>query len=126
MSMNLLPCPHCQKPVEFLTLQGGYAIICSDHNCLGGMDIRYGWQDDQEIFKKKLISNWNRRTPEVRAVKAATECIRKYGEELYESMQEPYNEHGACCIEVVDEILNRLNCFTSQAAVDAWVGEKEE
>ena len=118
--MNLISCPHCHKPVEFVEIQGGYAIVCSDHNCLGGMSIHYGWYDDREIFKNKLISNWNKRTPEVRAVNAAVECIRKYGEDLYASMQEPYDEHGACCMQVVDEILNRLNCFTSQSAVDAW------
>ena len=117
---ELKPCPHCQKPAELVHTQGGYAIICSDQNCLGGMEIRYGSEDNKEIFKNKLISNWNRRTPEVRAVNAAFECIKKYGEELYASTQEPYDEHGSCCIQVVNEILNRLNCFTVQAAVDAW------
>jgi len=118
--MKLEPCPHCRKPVEFVEIQGGYAIVCSGHNCLGGMDIHYGWKDDREIFKNKLISNWNKRTPEVRAVNAAVECIREYGKELYDSMQEPYDEHGACCMSVVEEVLNRLVCFTAQAAVDAW------
>ena len=124
--MNLLACPHCHKPVELVNIQGGYAIVCSDLNCLGGMKIHYGWDDEREIFKNKLVSNWNKREPEVRAVTAAVECIRNYRDELYESTQEPYDEHGACCIQVVDEILNRLNCFTSQAAVDAWDNCKEE
>ena len=122
---ELQPCPHCRKPVELIDTQGGYAIICTDHNCLGGMEIHYGWKDDREIFKRKLISNWNRRTPEVRAVNAAVECIREYGKELYESMQEPYDEHGACCMQVVEEVLNRLTCLTSQEAVDAWSEPKE-
>lgn len=123
---KLQPCPHCHKPVRFVKTQGGYAIVCSDRDCLGGMEIHYGWNDDKEIFKKKLISNWNKRVPEVRAVSAAVKCIRAYGEELYDSMQEPYDEHGACCMEAVEEILNRLSCFTSQAAVDAWDGIEEQ
>ena len=117
---ELRRCPHCNKRVEFVELQGGYAIVCSDHNCLGGMQIHYGLKDDCEIFKQKLISNWNRRTPDVMAVAAAVNCIEEFRDELYESCQEPYDEHGACCIETANEILNRLLCFTSQEAVDAW------
>ena len=89
------------------------------------MDIHYGWHDDAEMFKKKLISNWNRRTPEVPAIDAAVRCIEKYSEDLYKSMQEPYDEHGACCIRVLDEVLNRLQCFTCQEAVDAWREENK-
>ena len=81
--MKLEPCPHCRKPVEFVEIQGGYAIVCSDHNCLGGMDIHYGWKDDREIFKNKLISNWNKRTPEVRAVNAAVECSQCISQSLF-------------------------------------------
>lgn len=121
---HLRNCPHCNKPVEFVSIQSGYAIICSDHNCLGGMQIHYGWNDDGEIFKQKLISNWNRRTPDVAAVDAAMNCIEAYRKELYESCQEPYDEHGACCVETADEILNRLQCFTCQEAVDAWQHNK--
>ena len=122
--IELRSCPHCNKPVELVSLQSGYAIVCSDHNCLGGMQIHYGWKDDREIFKQKLISNWNRRTPDVTAVEAAVNCIEEFRDELYESCQEPYDEHGVCCIETVYQILNRLLCFTSQEAVDAWQQNK--
>lgn len=118
---KLEPCPHCGKSVELMTIQCGYAIVCSDHNCLGGMSIHYGSCDNTEMFLAKLIANWNKRQPEVRAVTAAIECIHDYGEDLYRRCQEPYDEHGQCCINVVEEILNRLNCFTTAAAVDAWI-----
>ena len=113
-------CPHCGKPVELIRTQYGFAIICTDHTCLGGMEIRAGLRDDEELFKRKLIANWNKRQPEIRAVDSAIQCIENYGDELYQSMQEPYDEHGQCCIDVVNEILNRLMCFTCQEAVDAW------
>lgn len=113
-------CPHCGLPVEFLSLHSGFAIICSDHNCLGGMDVHYGTQDNPELFKKKLISNWNKRKPEIRAVEAAVECTIDYRDKIYDECQEPYDEHGQCCIDCIDEIINRLRCFTCQEAVDAW------
>lgn len=126
LSEELVSCPHCGKPVEFINTRGGYAIICSDHSCLGRMEIHYGWMDNREIFKKKLIANWNRRQPEIRAVDAAVNCILKYRKELYDSCQEPYDEHGQCCIDVADEIINRLRCFTVQDAVDAWTDQNTE
>lgn len=122
--IELRNCPYCNEPVEFITIQGGYAIICSDHNCLGGMQIHFGWKDDGEIFKQKLISNWNHRTPDVEAVDSAMRCIEAYRNELYDSCQEPYDEHGMCCVETADEILNRLQCFTCREAVDAWQRDK--
>lgn len=120
MINELSLCPHCQKPVELIQMQSGFAIICSDHNCLGGMEIHYGTCDNPEIYKAKLISNWNRRTPEVRAVAAAIECLIAYREEIYGMCQEPYDEHGQCCIDVLDEAINRVRCFTCHEAVDAW------
>ena len=122
---KLRNCPHCQREVELLSVQSGFSIICTDHNCLGGMSIHYGWADDPELFLRKLISNWNRRTPDVPAIDAAVKCIEEYRSDLYDSCQEPYDEHGQCCIEVADEIINRLRCFSCQEAVDAW-SEKED
>lgn len=40
---------------------------------------------------------------------------------LHDEMQEPYDEHGSCCLDVLDETLNRLRCFTTSAAVEAWI-----
>lgn len=119
---ELVPCPHCGKPVHLVEGQYELEIVCSDKNCLGGMKIYHGAcaNVDKDIFKAKLIANWNKRNPESVAITAAIECIHDYGEKLYQNTQEPYDEHGQCCINVVEEILNRLQCFTSTAAVNAW------
>lgn len=120
---KLKHCPHCGLPVELIETQYGFSIICSDHNCLGGIEIRCGTMANKEIFKRKLIANWNRRKPEVGAVEAAKECLLQYRDEIYDLCQEPYDEHGQCCVEVLEEAINRLSCFTCQEAVDAWNNE---
>jgi len=117
---ELKPCPFCGKKAELFSIQGGFAIGCEDKNCLGVMQIHYGRCDNREIFKQKLIANWNKREPEVVAITAALECLDSYMDDLKKSMQEPYDEHGYCCVRVLDEALNRLQCFTSAAAVEAW------
>lgn len=116
----LNPCPHCGENVRLVHGQRRYAILCQGRNCLGGMFIEYGSCDNKEIFLKKLISDWNSRKPEVLAVTAAVECIEEYRNALSEEIQEPYDYHGSCCIDVLDEALNRLRCFTSSAAVETW------
>ena len=118
--IRLRKCPHCRRDVELVKIQLGFAICCTGRNCLGGMQIHYGTHDDKEIFKAKLIENWNQRQPDVPAVEAAWNCVAEYRDEIYEACSEPYDEHGSCCIVVLDEALNRLNCFTSTAAVEAW------
>lgn len=120
MEYELNPCPHCGHPVRLVDIMHGYAIVCESTNCLGGMRINFGACDNKEIFLAKLISDWNKREPEIPAVAAAINCIEDYRNNLYEEMQEPYDEHGYCCIKVLDEVLNRLQCFTSIAAVKAW------
>ena len=124
--MELKPCPFCGSKVRLVTIQRGYAIVCEAKNCLGQMRITFGTCDDDLIFLKKLVSDWNKRNPEVRAVTAAYECIEEYRNTIYDETQEEYDDHGGCCIDVLDEVLNRLHCFTSSAAVEAWnrrVGE---
>ena len=120
---DMKPCPFCGEEVRLVRIQGGFAIVCNGRNCLGGMRILFGSCDKEEMFLQKLISDWNNRDPEVLAVTAAIECIENYRATLYEEMQEPYDEHGCCCIDVLDEVLNRLQCFTSSAAIEAWMGE---
>lgn len=120
-TIELAPCPHCNSTSRLVDIYGGYAIVCNDKNCLGQMRIHYGSCDDKEIFLQKLISDWNRRTPEVRAVTAAVECITKYRDEIYDETQEEYDDHGSCCIDVLDETINRLKCFTSSNAVEQWI-----
>lgn len=123
---ELKPCPFCGERVELVHTQGGYAIVCKSRNCCGGMSIKYGSCDNEEIFLKKLISDWNSRKPEVLAVTAAIECIEEYRSVLYDETQEPYDEHGCCCISVLDEVLNRLRCFTTSAAVEVWCRSAED
>lgn len=60
---NLKPCPFCggeakqhEVPLERLAF-----IICSDHNCLGYMQVGWGKVDDKDWFVKRLRDNWNRR-----------------------------------------------------------------
>ena len=123
---ELKPCPFCGEQVRLVHIQGGYAIVCEGRNCLGMMQIKYGSCDNAEVFKEKLISDWNSRKPEILAVTAAVECIENYRNTLYEKTQEPYDEHGYCCISVLDEVLNRLQCFTASAAVEAWNRRAED
>lgn len=118
--MELKSCPFCGKPAEFISLQSGFAIICSDHNCLGGIETRFGRMDNPEIFKAKLVANWNKRDKDVAAVEAAVECAIAYRDEVYDDCQEPYDSHGQCCVDVLDEVINRLRCFTCKEAVEAW------
>ena len=120
LTMELKPCPFCGQPARIFRIQNGYAICCNDKSCLGMMEIRFGSCDNEIIFKEKLISNWNKRQPEVVAVQAAFECIREYRNGIYDDMQEPYDDHGNCCMQVLDEALNRLQCFTTIAAIEAW------
>lgn len=117
---ELKPCPFCGSEVNLVHIHNGFAVVCSDKNCLGQMRITYERCDNKEIFLEKLLSDWNKRKPEVRAVTAAYACIEEYRNTLYEEIQEPYDEHGDCCISVLDEVLNRLNCFTSSVAIEAW------
>lgn len=117
---ELKPCPFCGSEVKLVRIQYGFAVVCNARNCLGGMTIKYGTCDNKNIFLEKLMSDWNSRKPEVLAVTAAIECIEDYRAALYDQTQEPYDEHGCCCISVLDEVLNRLQCFTSSAAIEAW------
>ena len=120
MASELKPCPFCGEQVELIGIPFGFTIVCQGRNCLGSMSIKYGSCDNREIFLRKLISDWNSRKPEIPAVTAAIECIEDYRKNLYEETQEPYDEHGYCCIRVLDEVLNRLQCFTTSAAIEAW------
>ena len=122
-NIELLRCPHCNSEMKIVEIQHGYAIVCGNKNCLGGMQIRYGANDTKEIFLATLISNWNKRLPEVRAITAATECIGEYRNKISSKMQEPYDDHGQCCIDVLDEVLNLLRCFTVSSAVELWIKE---
>lgn len=122
--MVLGTCPFCGAEVRLVHIQNGYAIVCEDKNCLGQMRITFGTCDNEEIFLEKLVSNWNKRKPEVMAVTAAYECIEEYRNAIYDETQEEYDDHGCCCVDVLDEALNRLRCFTSSVAVDVWINRR--
>lgn len=109
----LAPCPHCGSSAYLVDLQNGYAIVCDDRNCLGSMKIRFGSCDNKDIFLQKLISDWNKRIPEVKAVVSAINQIREYRDDIYEETQEEYDDHGSCCVDVLDEAINILQCFTA-------------
>lgn len=124
--IELKQCPFCGGEVQLVQSQGGFAVVCKSLNCLGGMSIKHGSCDNQEIFLRKLVADWNNRKPEVLAVTAAIECIEDYRNTLCEETQEPYDEHGCCCISVIDEVLNRLQCFTASDAVETWNRRAED
>lgn len=117
---TLRRCPFCGEEVTLVRIQRGFAIVCNDRNCLGRMKVNFGLCDNEEMFLQKLVSDWNSRKPEVLAVEAAIECIEDYRDTIWTEMQEPYDEHGSCCMTVLDEVLNRLQCFTRSAAIEAW------
>lgn len=119
--MELERCPYCGETARLVSIQNGFAIVCNDKNCLSQMRIHFGSCDNEEIFLEKLVSNWNKREPEINAVVSAVECIEEYRNTVYKETQEPYDEHGYCCIAVLDEVINRLKCFTSLAAVKTWI-----
>jgi hypothetical protein len=77
------------------------------------MRVTFGSCDNEEIFLQKLISDWNNRNPDARTIVAAIGCIEKYRDSIYNETQEEYDDHGGCCVDVLDEVLNRLRCFTT-------------
>jgi len=60
---DLKHCPYCKKESPELNIGNGNAyIICSDHNCLGEMNVQWGTEDKPYIFIQKMKDNWNKRT----------------------------------------------------------------
>lgn len=117
-SVNLVSCPHCGSDVKLVNIQNGFAIVCTDKNCLGGMRIQYGSCDDKKLFLNKLISDWNKRHLESVAIRAAIDNISKFREELYEELKEECDEHCSCCLDTLDDVMNRLLCYTTGSIID--------
>lgn len=109
----LAPCPHCGTSAQLLDLQNGYAVVCGDKNCLCEMRVKFGSCDNKDIFLHKLISDWNKREPEIKSVTLAIQQVREYRDRIYEETQEEYDDHGGCCVDVLDEAINILQCFTA-------------
>lgn len=125
-SLYLAPCPHCGSDVKIVDIQNGFAIVCTDKNCLGQMRIQYGSCDDQKLFLNKLVTDWNKRQLESVAIRAAIDNVSKYRELLYDEMQEEYDEHCSCCLDTLDDVINRLVCYTAGNIVDPRAGRIRE
>ncbi len=110
---RLAPCPHCGSAARLVDTHGGYAIVCDNKNCLGQMRIQFGSCDNKELFLKKLVSDWNKRGPEIKAVIEAIRHVGEYRDAIYEETQEEYDDHGECCVDVLDEVINILTCYTA-------------
>lgn len=117
-SINLALCPHCGSEVELINIQGGFAIVCTDKNCLGQMRIQYGSCDDRKLFLNKLITDWNKRQLEVTSIRAAIDNISTYRDFIHDESQEEWSEHCSYCVDVLDEVINRLVCFNTGNIVD--------
>lgn len=95
-------CPFCGKPAEPVYINGLYDkayIICSDHNCLGYMQIQWGTKDNPDKFIQHLKDNWNRRTaPEKKPLTNADRIRSMSNEELAVTLMCP-NEMGMVEIE---------------------------
>ena len=111
--IRLAPCPHCGTFARLVDTHNGYAIVCGDKNCLGQMRVQFGSCDNKELFLQKLVSDWNRRVPDIKAVTAAIESVTEYRDHIYEESQEEYDMHCGCCVDVLDEAINIMNCFTA-------------
>ena len=118
--MQLKRCPFCGNEVSLRFIQFGAAIVCNSRNCLGGLTVKWGTCDSHDIFLAKLVNDWNNREPDSKAVGAAVKCLEAYRAELLRSMREPYAEFDACCLDVLDEAINRVGCFTCDQAVLNW------
>ena len=112
-SFSLAPCPHCGSGARIVDIHNGHAVVCNNKSCLGQMHITFGSCDNKELFLHKLVSDWNKRGPEIKAVTEAISSINDYKDSVYEDAQEAYDVHGSCCIDVLDEVINILTCYTA-------------
>lgn len=111
-SIGFLSCPHCGKETEFYISGYKAHIICSDHNCWGGMTAQWGTHDEPYRFIEKMKASWNQRAQDGHAIVAATKYIEEYREEVRRDLQSEYSEYCQHCLDVLDEVLNKLDCFT--------------
>lgn len=105
-------CPHCGKESEFVRRSGTAYVICSDHNCWGGMEVGWGSKDNPEVFIAKMRRNWNKRAASNNTgLEAAIKSIREFRKQIYEENQQPYSEHNQLCVDMLDEVLLKMSCF---------------
>lgn len=106
-------CPHCGKESEFVCHPTKAYVICSDRNCWGGMNVKWGTDDDPEVFIAKMRRNWNKRAASNNTgLEAAIKSVEKLRERIYAENQLPYSEHDQLCVDVLDEALLKMSCFT--------------
>lgn len=113
MEIYLECCPHCGKPVEYVEKSYEAYIICSDHNCLGGMSIKWGTQDDSSKYLMKLWADWNKRAKEQTAL---CQCIKAVEQQRIalekELAEDPYSNNCMYCLDVLDKALDTMRVFT--------------
>ena len=109
--MGLEPCPHCGKDVEFFISGNTAFIYCSDHNCLGGSRVSWGTNDTPYIFIEKLKANWNNRCADQNALVKALEYLDKFRNELYQQTQNEDSERWGCCVDTLDEAIDKARMF---------------
>ncbi len=114
-SIGFLNCPHCGKETEFFIRGNKAYIVCSDHDCWGGMDCQWGTCDEPWRFIEKMKASWNQRTPDGYGIVAAKRYIEEYREEIYQDSQREDSCYGFFCVEVLDAVLNKLECFMPSA-----------
>lgn len=110
-TIGFLSCPHCGKETEFYIHGNSASVICSDHNCWGGMTCNWGGQDEPYRFIEKMKACWNQRTPSGHSIIAARDYIRKYRDSIQEEIQQGESDFSGCCLDVLDKALNKLECF---------------
>ena len=109
--IGLLNCPHCGKEVEFFVSGNVAYIFCSDRNCWSGTRCQWGTADEPYRFIEKMKNDWNKRTPDGNALVAAIEYIVEYRNYVYQEAQKEYSDYCYYCIDVLDEVINKLECF---------------
>lgn len=110
--LGYLNCPYCGKETEFAIGYSEAHIMCSDHNCLGMMSVHWGTHDEPYRFIEKMKANWNKRNPDTSTLIGAIDYIHKYRNVVYDDSQKEYSDCCAHCVEVVDDILDKLITFT--------------
>lgn len=105
-------CPHCGKESEFTRRSSEAYVICSDHNCWGGMDARWGTEDDPEKAIAKMRRNWNKRVlSNNTGLDAAIKSIEELRKRVYEENQRPFSRYDQVCVDLLDEVLFKMRCF---------------
>ena len=108
---GFIHCPHCGKPSEFLRGMSEAHVICSDHNCWGGMSCHWGTSDNPEIFIDKMKNDWNKRIPISTPLRNAINAMEVYRNMIAEQTNIPDADYWESHIEVIDEVISKARLF---------------